>query len=178
MKQICNKKGAALAVAILLAFTGAVCLLEGLALRWCGPVGRVAMAAFGGSEIEGFTITAYCPGKCCNGEWAGLTATGRSIDYYLARKVRIAAVDPAVIPMGTRFTYRGLEYCAVDIGGTIKGKRIDLLMPDHPAADRFGVKKGQSIVILDAGAPDAGTGEISRVNDNAPGKQIHSISGS
>jgi 3D (Asp-Asp-Asp) domain-containing protein len=178
MKLMYNKKGAILAMTILLVFTGAVCLLEGFALRWCGAAGRIAMTAFAGPELDGFTITAYCPGACCNGEWAGLTASGKSINYYVSRKIRIAAVDPLVIPMGARFTYRGREYCAVDIGGKIKGKRIDLLMPDHPSADRFGVKKDQAIVIIDAGAPASGAGEISRVYDTAPGRHIHSISGS
>ncbi|GEM_PF-1169848 len=164
MKQIYNKKGAILAMTILLAFTGAVCLLEGFVLRWSGTGSAQAAAA----EMDGFTITAYCPGACCNGEWAGLTSSGKSINYYLALNIRIAAVDPAVIPMGSRFTYRGLEYRAVDIGGKIVGKRIDLLMPDHRTADEFGVKREQRIVMLDGGAPDLadpGVGEISSAYD-------------
>ena len=178
MKHIYNIKGAVMAVTILLAFTCVVGLLERAALTGCGAAGHIVMSTFAGSELGGFTITAYCPGKCCNGEWAGLTASGKSIDYYVRRKIRIAAVDPSVIPMGTRFVYRGLEYCAVDIGGKIKGRRIDLLMPDHRATDRFGVKKDQAIVILDAGTPATCTGEISRVYDTAPGKHVHSVSGS
>lgn len=180
MKQICNKKGAVLSVAILLLFTGAVCLLEGFALHGCGAAGRGPGVPLAGTELAGFTITAYCPGTCCNGEWAGLTASGKSIDYYRARNVRIAAVDPSVIPMGSRFTYRGREYHAVDIGGKIQGRRIDLLMPDHRTADDFGVKKDQAIVILDAGPPagkGAGAGEISRVYDKTIDRSVHTVSG-
>lgn len=164
MKQMYNKNGVALVITILLLFIGAVCLLEGLALRWCGA-GSARSAAV---EMDGFTITAYCPGACCNGEWAGLTSSGKSINYYRALNIRIAAVDPAVIPMGSRFTYRGLEYRAVDIGGKIVGKRIDLLMPDHRTADEFGVKREQGIVMLDGGAPDLadpGVGGISSAYD-------------
>jgi 3D (Asp-Asp-Asp) domain-containing protein len=164
MKRMYNKKGAALAITILLAYTGIVCLVEGAVLRGCGAGSAPAIAA----EMDGFTITAYCPGTCCNGEWAGLTASGKSIGYYLALNIRIAAIDPSVIPMGSRFTYRGLEYRAVDIGGKIVGKRIDLLMPDHRTADEFGVKREQRIVILDGGAPghdDPGVGGISSAYD-------------
>jgi 3D (Asp-Asp-Asp) domain-containing protein len=170
MKLTYNKKGAILAMTILLVFTGAVCLLQGLALRGCASAGRIAIRSFAAAELGGFTITAYCPGACCNGEWAGLTASGKSIDYYLARNISIAAVDPSVIPMGSRFCYRGREYRAVDIGGKIKGRKIDLLMPDHPAADRFGVKKDQAIIILDAG-------EISRVYDKPTDKSGDTVSG-
>ncbi len=164
MKQMYNKKGAALVATILLVYAGIVCFVETAALRWCGAGSAPAVAA----ELDGFTITAYCPGACCNGEWAGLTASGKSIGYYRALDIRIAAVDPSVIPMGSRFTYRGLEYRAVDIGGKIVGKRIDLLMPDHHTADEFGVKREQSIVILDGGAPDladTGVGGISSAYD-------------
>ena len=45
-----------------------------------------------------FTLTAYCPGRCCCGKWAsGYTATGA-----LATEGRTIAVDPKVIPYGTR----------------------------------------------------------------------------
>ena len=120
MNQMYNKKGAAIVATILLAFTCVVGLLERAALTGCGAAGNIVMNTFAGSELGGFTITAYCPGKCCNGEWAGLTASGKSIDYYASRHIRIAAVDPSVIPMGTRFVYRGIQYSAVDIGGKIK----------------------------------------------------------
>jgi 3D (Asp-Asp-Asp) domain-containing protein len=175
-----NKKGAILVITIILAYTGIVCLLQGVALHGCGASGRGPGVPLAGGELGGFTITAYCPGKCCNGEWAGLTASGKSIDYYRARNVRIAAVDPSVIPMGARFTYRGREYHAVDIGGKIRGRRIDLLMPDHRTADDFGVKKDQAIVIMEAGSPagrGAGAGEISRVYDKITDISVHSVSG-
>jgi 3D (Asp-Asp-Asp) domain-containing protein len=180
MNSMYNKKGAILVITMILAYTCIVCLLQGVALNGCGASGHGPGEPRAGAELGGFTITAYCPGKCCNGEWAGLTASGKSIDYYRARNVRIAAVDPSVIPMGSRFTYRGREYHAVDIGGKIQGRRIDLLMPDHRAADDFGVKKDQAIVIMDSRAPagkGAGEGEISRVYDKTVDISVHSVSG-
>lgn len=45
-----------------------------------------------------FTLTAYCPGRCCCGKWAsGYTATGT-----WATEGRTIAVDPKVIPYGSR----------------------------------------------------------------------------
>jgi 3D (Asp-Asp-Asp) domain-containing protein len=171
MKQIFNKKGAILVMAILLSYTAIVCLVERTVLR----VYRAGIAPAAAVEMDGFTITAYCPGKCCNGEWAGLTATGKSIDYYRALDIRIAAVDPSVIPMGSRFTYGGLEYRAVDIGGTIVGRRIDLLMPDHRTADEFGVKREQCIRILEGGMPDTGDSGIFGISHAYEGPETISV---
>ena len=125
-------------------------MLQSIALRIMVPPKALVGAAgiIGGIDVYGFTVTAYCPGSCCNGIWAGLTATGRPIDYYRSLKINIAAVDPAVIPMGTLFAYGGKEYLAVDIGGKIRGRKIDLLMPTHPETCIFGVKKDQSIRII------------------------------
>lgn len=162
MKHIYNRKGAALVIAIVLSYAGIVYMAENAALRGSGAVTVIAPPA--ATELDGFTITAYCPGACCNGEWAGLTASGKSIDYYVSRNIRIAAVDPSVVPMGSRFTYRGVEYHAVDIGGMIVGRRIDLLMPDHRTADEFGVKREQRIILFGGGAPDAAGNDASRIS--------------
>ncbi len=150
MKIIHNKKGVLLVTAIILFYFGVISLLQAIALRNRPAPGALGKAADirAGIEMRGFTITAYCPGSCCNGIWAGQTATGKSIDYYTNQKLNIAAVDPEVIPMGTLFAYMGREYLAVDIGGKIRGKRIDLLMLSHRETYNFGVRKNQSILIL------------------------------
>lgn len=53
------------------------------------------------------------------------------------------AVDPDVIPLGSRFTVRladGYEFAAValDTGGAIKGAKIDVLVADLDGAKKFG----------------------------------------
>ena len=54
----------------------------------------------------------------------------------------LAAVDPAVIPLGTRLYIPGYGYAiADDIGGSIKGARIDLAFENRAEALQFGLRK-------------------------------------
>ena len=53
---------------------------------------------------------------------------------------RTIAVDPRVIPLGSKVRMNGREYVAEDTGGAIKGKRIDLFVDSHSEAMRFGKK--------------------------------------
>jgi|GEM_PF-3415973 len=99
-------------------------------------------------NLRDFTMTAYCPGPCCNGPWAYKTATGKNMGYYIGKGIHIAATDPTVIPRGTRFVYQGKEYLAVDVGSAIKGRRIDLLFFSHAETERFGIKHHQDVKIL------------------------------
>ncbi len=51
----------------------------------------------------------------------------------------IVAVDPAVIPLGTRMTIPGYgEGVAADVGGAIKGNRIDLWVASCAQASAYG----------------------------------------
>ncbi len=63
---------------------------------------------------------------------------------YTSLKVRVGvvAVDPTVIPLGSLLYVPGYGYCvAADIGGAIKGHKIDLYTEDlHEAALRYGVR--------------------------------------
>lgn len=54
----------------------------------------------------------------------------------------LVAVDPTVIPLGTRLYIPGYGYAiADDIGGAIKGNRIDLSFESREDAFRFGVQR-------------------------------------
>lgn len=96
-----------------------------------------------------FTLTAYCPGRCCCGKWAsGYTATGT-----LATDGRTIAVDPKVIPYGSRVLLiwpDGTQhsYIAEDSGGGVNGNHIDVFFDDHQAARVFGVQS--AMVYLEA----------------------------
>lgn len=83
-----------------------------------------------------FKLTAYCPCSKCCGEWAdGITYTGTT-----ATADRTVAVDPSVIPLGSTLYINGQAYIAEDIGGAIKGNRIDVFFDTHEAALQFGVR--------------------------------------
>lgn len=92
-----------------------------------------------------YTLTAYCPGACCCGVWAnGYTATGT-----WATEGRTIAVDPDVIPYGSRVTLiwpDGTQhtYTAEDCGSGINGNRIDVFFTDHEAARYFGIQSAMA----------------------------------
>jgi 3D (Asp-Asp-Asp) domain-containing protein len=51
----------------------------------------------------------------------------------------VVAVDPALIPLGTKLHVPGYGHAiAADVGTAIKGRIIDLWMPSHAAARTWG----------------------------------------
>lgn len=53
---------------------------------------------------------------------------------------RTIAVDPRVIPLGSKIRLGDRVYTAEDTGGAIKGKRIDLFVSSHSETMKFGKK--------------------------------------
>lgn len=87
----------------------------------------------GGKE---FYVTATAYTADCNG-CSGITATG--INLKANRNLKVIAVDPSVIPLGSKVWVEGYGYAvAGDTGGAIKGNRIDLHMPSKSSAYQFG----------------------------------------
>lgn len=61
----------------------------------------------------------------------------------------LVAVDPSVIPLGTRLFIKGYGYAvADDVGSAIKGSRIDLAYDNRREALEFGVQR-VTVYILD-----------------------------
>ncbi len=90
------------------------------------------------------TATAYTAD--CAG-CSGVTATG--IDLRNDRSKKVVAVDPNVIPLGSRVYVEGYgEAIAGDTGGAIKGNRIDLHVATTDAATSWGVRT-VNVTILD-----------------------------
>lgn len=91
-----------------------------------------------------WVITHYCPLSCCNGSYAGKTSTGAK-----PRVNRTIAVDPSVIPYGSRIKIEGLDYefAAEDCGGKIKGKHIDVLVKNCTLARRLGKRTNVKVWI-------------------------------
>lgn len=83
-----------------------------------------------------FEATAYCSCRKCCGKSDGITASG-----VRAHKGTIA-VDPKVIPLGSRVYIEGMGYFrAEDTGGVIRGNKLDIWFPTHGEALKFGRKK-------------------------------------
>lgn len=77
--------------------------------------------------------TAYCEG--CS----GITKNGT--DLRANPDLKVIAVDPSIIPLGTRVWVEGYgEAIAADIGGAIKGNIIDVFIPSHEEAIQWGRK--------------------------------------
>ena len=91
-----------------------------------------------------FTATAYCACVACCSKDDGITATGT-----LATEGRTIAVDPDIIPYGSRVLLIWPDgtrhtYTAEDCGGSINGNRLDVYFDSHEDARQFGV---QSVMV-------------------------------
>jgi 3D (Asp-Asp-Asp) domain-containing protein len=83
------------------------------------------------AQASGRTLTVTATGYSLSGR----TATGVSVGW------GIVAVDPAVIPLGTRMTIPGYgEGVAADTGGAVAGARIDLWFPTRAEALAWGTR--------------------------------------
>ncbi|MFB3165296.1 uncharacterized protein YabE (DUF348 family) [Bacillus niacini] len=97
---------------------------------------QVSRGAETGTEfyVNTTAYTAYCNG--CSGR----TATG--FDLRANPGAKVIAVDPRVIPLGTKVYVEGYGYAvAADTGGAIKGHKIDVFFPTKAEAFRWGVRK-------------------------------------
>ncbi len=84
------------------------------------------------SRVLTMVATAYTDSPSENGGYT-ITAMGNSIRH------GVVAVDPRVIPLGTKLFVEGYGFAyACDTGGAIKGNRIDLVMPSFSASNRWG----------------------------------------
>lgn len=78
-------------------------------------------------ENRPYKITAYCD--------QGLTKMGTPV------RVGVCAVDPDVIGLGSTVKVEGLgAFKAEDTGSKVKGRVIDIYIPDCEKAKEFGVK--------------------------------------
>lgn len=85
-------------------------------------------------KLGSFKITHYCPCFFCCGAWGANTATGT-----VPMPGRTIAVDPSVIPLGSKVEINGHVYIAEDTGGAIRGNKIDIFVADHNTALNAGV---------------------------------------
>lgn len=97
------------------------------------PEGRVV-------NVVATAYTAECEG--CS----GITYTGINLNE--DRNAKVIAVDPSVIPLGSKVYVEGYGYAiAGDIGGAIKGNRIDIHLPTKQEALNWGVREVKVTII-------------------------------
>ena len=97
---------------------------------------KLASRGISGRSVRSFTMVATAYSNLGNGKWGSQTATGATC------RRGIVAVDPRVIPMGTRLYVEGYGECvALDTGGAIKGMRIDLFMDRESECNRWGRRR-------------------------------------
>jgi 3D (Asp-Asp-Asp) domain-containing protein len=93
-------------------------------------------------EWTTFEATAYVAD--CDG-CSGITKTGYDVrdTVYTPEGLRVIAVDPAVIPLGTAVEIRladgrTFKAKAIDVGGAINNYEIDILVDSYDKAIQFG----------------------------------------
>ena len=91
-------------------------------------------------QVTATAYTAECDG--CT----GITYTG--LDLNEDRHMKVVAVDTAVIPLGTKVYVEGYgEAIAGDIGGAIKGNKIDVHLPTKEEAYDWGVREVEVTIL-------------------------------
>ncbi|MFI5384667.1 MAG: 3D domain-containing protein [Fimbriimonadales bacterium] len=91
--------------------------------------------AYSRTRIIEMEATAYTSSPAENGGWSRTRLGNDLIDG-------VVAVDPRVIPLGTKLYVEGYGFAyACDTGSAIKGNRIDLLMPSYSASNAWGRRR-------------------------------------
>lgn len=87
-----------------------------------------------------YMLTAYCACFDCTDKHPNDDAYGITKSGVKAVEGVTVAADPKVIPLGTEIIIDGHDYLVQDIGGAIKGNRIDVYFDSHQEALEFGVQ--------------------------------------
>ena len=104
-----------------------------------GGIGEVnATQEMYGADLGNFTITYYCACEICCNKADGITATGTPVI-----EGQTIAVDPSVIPYGTKVIIGGHVFTAEDCGGAIKKNHIDVYVNSHEEALALGVTSAE-----------------------------------
>lgn len=97
------------------------------------PKATAKQASYKTMTVKATAYTASCKG--CS----GITATG--INLKKNPNAKVISVDPKVIPLGSKVYVEGYgNAIAGDIGGAMRGNKIDLHMPTKKKALNWGVR--------------------------------------
>ena len=89
-----------------------------------------------------FRLTAYCPCRSCSEGWGRHTSSGA-----IAAAGHTVAVDPRVIPIGSKLMINGTVYTAEDVGGGVKGRHVDIFFDTHAQTRQFGSQMAEVYLI-------------------------------
>lgn len=95
-----------------------------------------------GQNLGNFQITYYCACEICCNKADGITATGTPVV-----EGQTIAVDPRVIPYGTKVIIGGHIFTAEDCGGAIQGNHIDIYVNNHAEAEALGVTNADVFLV-------------------------------
>lgn len=104
--------------------------------------------------VTAYDLSEQSCGKSTNNNEYGITATGKNLKGHTVHTARAIAVDPSIIPLGSKVKmsfkdnnlkeYNGI-YTAVDTGSSIKGNKVDLFLGENQTekAIKFGVQEAR-----------------------------------
>lgn len=95
-------------------------------------------------SLGSFKTTAYCPCQSCSEGWGRHTSTGA-----IASSNHTIAVDPRVIPYGSKVLINGIVYTAEDKGGAVKGNHIDIFFDTHGETRNYGTRNAEVFLVQD-----------------------------
>ncbi|WP_019241789.1 MULTISPECIES: 3D domain-containing protein [Bacillus] len=105
------------------------------------PVKNDVTTSVEGDVVKTLTMEATAYSETGEGT-TGMTATG--LNLRANPNLKVIAVDPKVIPLGTKVYVEGYGYAtAEDTGGAIKGNRIDVFIPSETEVNQWGRKQVQ-----------------------------------
>ncbi len=90
-----------------------------------------------------FHTTGYCPCKQCSEGWGRHTSTGS-----IATSGHTIAVDPRIIPYGSKVMINGVIYTAEDRGGGVKGNHVDIFFDTHAQTRQHGKQTQEVFLVL------------------------------
>jgi len=100
-------------------------------------------------EVHGTLIPTHT-GRALVATVTAYSATGNLTRSGTVPAFGTVAVDPAVIPLGSRLLidgFPGVVFTALDTGGGVRGAWVDVYLPSHAEAIRFG-RQTRTITIL------------------------------
>lgn len=97
-----------------------------------------------GESLGFFNATAYCPGSESSGRQS------RTYSGTIPRPQHTISADLTVLPLGTKVMIDGIVYTVEDIGGSVKGKKVDIFFSSRAEALAFGRQTKELFAVVES----------------------------